>query len=60
MVFVMNYGTLTPDLSALARAALSDEPFDTQEVPNFETTFETEHKAADEEYALWITQHLYN
>jgi hypothetical protein len=56
----MNYGTLTPDLSALARAALSDEPFDTQEVPNFETTFETEHKAADEEYALWIAQHLYN
>ena len=56
----MNYGTLTPDLSALARAALSDEPFETQEVPHFETTFETERILADEEYALWLAENLYN
>ena len=57
----MNYSTITDDLSALCRdAMLSDEPLDLQEVPNFETTFETERSSADEEYALWIAQHLYN
>lgn len=57
----MNYGSLTSDLSALARDAfLSDEPLNHQEVPHFETIFEAEHSTADEEYALWIAQHLYN
>jgi len=57
----MNYSTLTDDLSALCRdAMLSDEPLNLQEVPNFETTFEAERLNADEEYALWITQHLYD
>ena len=57
----MNYSTLTDDLSALCRdAMLSDEPLNLQEVPNFETTFEVERLNADEEYALWITQHLYD
>jgi len=57
----MNYSTLTDDLSALCRdAMLSDEPLNLQKVPNFETTFEAERVNADEEYALWITQHLYD
>ena len=55
----MNYSTLTPDLSSLVRAALSDEPFDMQEVPHFNTSFEEEHALADEEYSKWTYDNLY-
>ena len=55
----MNYSTLTPDLSALVRPALSDEPFEMQEVPHFDTAFEEEHVLADEEYQKWVYQHLF-
>lgn len=56
----MNYSTLTEDISALARSALADEPLYTQEVPNFETTFEQERVLADEAYALWMAENIYN
>jgi hypothetical protein len=57
----MNYETLTGDLSAMCRdALLSDEPLSLQEIPHFETIYETEHVHSDEEYALWLAKYLYD
>ena len=57
----MNYETLTSDISALCRdALLSDEPLSLQEIPHFETAYETEHVHTDEEYALWLAKYLYD
>lgn len=57
---VMNYNTLTPELSALCRQAMLDEePCDLQEVPHFDTTFEQEKYEAEEQYAIWLADNLY-
>jgi len=58
----MNYSTLTPELSAMCRAAMQEEDptYTFQDKDHFGTLHETLKFEAEEEYALWIAQHLYN
>lgn len=60
IICVMNYSTLTPELSALCRSAMiEEEPFELQEQPTFGTTFEEEKILAEEEYALMLAQYVF-
>ena len=57
----MNYSTLTPELSALARAAMQEEdPFYTfQEKDHFGTLHETLKLEAEEEYQLMLAETVF-